>query len=87
MKSSRSRFGADGLLPSFGVRVCSLAGKVRNLKLTLYMTGFVGVGPQNIVSPKFARVSSLFRGNFMKKRINTACSAIIAIDWLRSEDW
>jgi len=61
MKSSRSRFGADGLLPSYGVRICSLAGKVCDLKLSLYVAGFVRFSPQNIVCPKFAKVSSLFR--------------------------
>jgi hypothetical protein len=75
MKSSRSRFGADGLLPSFGVRICSLAGKVCDLKLSLYVAGLVRFRPQNIVCPKFAKVSPPFRGNFTKKRVNVVISA------------
>jgi hypothetical protein len=70
VNSSRFRFGVDGLLPSCGVRVCSLAGQVSNLRLIIYLSGFIGLGPQNLKCPKFAKISSLFRENFAKKREN-----------------
>jgi hypothetical protein len=59
---------------------------VCDLKLSLYLAGFVRFGPQNIVCLKFAKVSLPFRGNFIRNRVNPASYAIITGNLRRSRD-